>query len=186
MGNVYIIWLWPSALCVSTLWLPPVPWLRKWGWLNQWTWNFGFFERCRFTFAIVQTHQNKVSSYAAVVSFMFVTWRIRGHLLQYTGFYGFVIMFWKETKQLHYCTFGEILKRISCLSEDDLFQCGFVSIYTPTMNSKALPSRQQLCSRQLRILSELLSLLLKKRSPHFSSSDCYSGTPSDRSEWSEP
>lgn len=119
-----------------------VPQLRTWGRLNQWTRNFRFLGRCRSMFAIAQTQQNKVSSYAAVVSFMFVTWLIRGHLLQYTGFYVFVIMLWNETEQLHHCTFREILKRISCPSEDALCQCGFVSIYTPTMSSKAPLSRQ--------------------------------------------
>lgn len=47
-----------------------VPRLRTWGRLNQWTQNFGFLERCRFMFAIVQTHQSKVLSYAAVVYYV--------------------------------------------------------------------------------------------------------------------
>lgn len=173
MGNVCIIWLRPIALCVEyPLCFLLVPRLRTWGRLNQWTRNFRFLERCRSMFAIAQPHQNKVSSFATVVSFMFVTWLIRGHLLQYNGFYVFVIMFRKETEQLHHFKFGEILKRISCLSEDALCQCGFVSIYKPTISSKAPPSRQKLRSRQQGILPELSSLLLKKRSPHFSSCDC--------------
>lgn len=173
MGNVCIIWLRPIALCVEyPLCFLLVPRLRTWGRLNQWTRNFRFRKRCRSMFAIAQTHQNKVSSFATVVSFMFVAWLIRGHLLQYNGFYVFVIMFRKETEQLHHFKFGEILKRISCLSEDALCPCGFVSIYKPTISSKAPPSRQKLRSRQQGILPELSSLLLKKRSPHLSSWDC--------------
>lgn len=169
-----------SILCASS-------WNLSWEHQVSWTHEPESSDSSNAAGLCLQSYKHiaNVLSYAAMVTFMFGTWP-RACItapwipcIFHDGLKG------NQPVALLYI-WGDF-KRTSCLSGDALCQPGLVSILHPLPTAKQLPAGSS-CSRHLRNHSELLSLRLPKGSPCSSFRDrCrYSGTPSDRSEWSEP